>query len=354
MAGNDGRNIDDLDDGQEQILGDSLDGGGGNDGQPAARTVDGNDGTGAVTQPAADADAANTDVLFVDDEGDGTADTGARDDGGALGDDDVTEKSKDDDAQYSKDVRGRIDRERTLRAEAEKNFAAERLAREEADNRARGAQMFAADMALENIESAIKRVEAELLAAKEAGKSADEIKLTRELADLDSRKRTVTDTKARLKTEAEAIETGKAGKDADGKAVLNPLTVRWMDRNKWFMDKRFEEQREMIKAIDAKMVKDGYRANSEAYYIELDRRIHRNMPGLRSAIRKAGFGPRTAAPAQRSGLPGGGTGALPATRLVNGRRQITLTKADRDNMERFGMDPNNKKHCIEYASNKVA
>lgn len=351
MAGKEGRNADDLDDGAVQILGDGGDGGAAPAADSGGDAAGGGQDGGVAAQD--DADLATTDVVFVDESDGGGTDTDtAGDDAGALGGDDAG-KTEDEDTKYSKDVRSRIEREKVLRQEAENRFAAERLAREESDNRARTASMFAADMALENIESAIKRVEAELLAAKEAGKSADEIKLTRELADLDARKRTVSDTKTRLKTEAEAVEAGKAVKTDDGKTVLNPLTVKWQERNPWFADKRFAEQAAMIRGIDQQMVREGFRANSEAYYLELDKRIQRNMPTLRSAIRKAGFGPRPA-PQHRGGLPAGGTGASPAARVVNGRRQITLTKADRENMERFGLNPQNKKDCIAYASNKVA
>ena len=45
---------------------------------------------------------------------------------------------------------------------------------------------------------------------------------------------------------------------------------------------------------------------------------------------------------------GGGAQSAP------GKRTVTLNKADLDNMRRFGLDPTNKAHLREYASNKAA
>lgn len=53
---------------------------------------------------------------------------------------------------------------------------------------------------------------------------------------------------------------------------------RWMDKNDWYDPNGDDEDSQIAKVIDQKMVKEGWNPNSKDYWEELDRRVARRLP----------------------------------------------------------------------------
>jgi len=139
-----------------------------------------------------------------------------------------------------------------------------------------------------------------------------------------------------------------AGTPAAAKPAANPpppKAVAWVDKNKtWFRQPKFSGHTQFVLGVDQQLVKEGYDKNSDSYYEELDRRVDEAFPTLRKAPVK------TVSPV----APAAAGGGAAAPTKPAGKRSITLTKADLENMRTFGLDPSNKAHLQEYARNKVA
>lgn len=119
-----------------------------------------------------------------------------------------------------------------------------------------------------------------------------------------------------------------------------PLALKWVQKNRaWLDNPSFAGQRAFAIAEDSKLVAEGYDKNSPDYYAELDRRVDTAFPTLRKR-----------APSR------GGSPVAPATSVAAKKagKQITLTRADLANMQRFGLDINNKEHLREFARSKRA
>ena len=61
-------------------------------------------------------------------------------------------------------------------------------------------------------------------------------------------------------------------------AELQRQATRWMDRNPWFRPEGDDEDSEIAKVIDQKLVKEGWNPASEEYWEELDRRLQKRLP----------------------------------------------------------------------------
>lgn len=119
--------------------------------------------------------------------------------------------------------------------------------------------------------------------------------------------------------------------------------VKWIETNQtWMKNPQFAGHVQFVRGVDAQIKKEGYDVNSDEYYKELDRRIDEAFPTLRKAPVTSGS---PVAPVSAQGARPAGAGK---------KRSITLTRADLDNMQRYGLDPSNKAHLQEYARNKVA
>jgi hypothetical protein len=53
---------------------------------------------------------------------------------------------------------------------------------------------------------------------------------------------------------------------------------KWMDRNEWYDPAGNDEDSEIAKVIDQKLVKDGWNPNSSEYWSELDKRLQKRLP----------------------------------------------------------------------------
>jgi hypothetical protein len=316
------------------------------------------DGTAVVDQSADDIeveivqDDASGGVVLKDDEDDeagGERIQDTDDTGEELGEDGLTEWEK---KNYSKAMQGRVSRERRLkREEAARADTAEARARK-AEAGQHEARKMAADLALQLTERDISAKEAQLLEAKEGGKSADEIKLQGELDDLRAKKRGIESTVHRLEQEQPAA--------ADAPAA-NPVIERWKGRNRWYGNAKFAAEVGYTTQIDRALAgehKAGafmHAPGTVEYFNELDRRIHKAMPTLRTRIKQEfGGGGSAARPGDRR--PAARAIVAPVSRGAPARsvgaRKVQLNSTDLKNMTDFGLDTKNPAHLKEYALQK--
>lgn len=61
-------------------------------------------------------------------------------------------------------------------------------------------------------------------------------------------------------------------------AELQRQAARWMQRNDWFNPEGSDEDSEIAKIIDQKLVKEGWNPASEDYWEELDKRLSKRLP----------------------------------------------------------------------------
>lgn len=86
------------------------------------------------------------------------------------------------------------------------------------------------------------------------------------------------------------IESLKAVKENSVKATGNNAPAsnaelqkhagRWMERNSWFRPEGDDEDSEIAKVIDQKLVKEGWNPATKEYWKELDRRLQKRLPHL--------------------------------------------------------------------------
>ena len=84
------------------------------------------------------------------------------------------------------------------------------------------------------------------------------------------------------------VENLKAMKDAAVKNVqtaptddnreLQRQASKWMERNSWYDPQGDDEDSEIAKVIDQKLVKEGWNPNQSEYWDELDRRLQKRLP----------------------------------------------------------------------------
>ncbi len=355
MAGGNGQDqldaLDDIDDGEPVVM----------DGGDAGEDGGGKKGGGS------DAGDAGEDLDIVIETGDGAQDGGEGAEGADGGEDGTQSDAGDDGKQadagggeeddlkdVSKSVRSRIERERRIRREVEAERDQERVERAEADRQLRASRKFTTDLVIQNLEFQIKEAQGALKAAKEAGETDKEIEAQTKLNDLQGKRREAEGVKSRIETEEERAKQAGGDQARGARKPANPLTERWMGRNKWFKDEGFAVAAGTVRIIDAQMVREGFRPDSEAYFIELDKRIHREMPQLRSRIRQAGYGPKV--DTGQRGRPQGG--ALPVRTQTQrsataSKTRVVLNQADFRNMERFGLDPKSRADQVAYARSKM-
>lgn len=253
-------------------------------------------------------------------------------------------------ANYSKNVRSRIRREIRLKEDAETREQAERELRVNAQREAHSSQVAYVETSLALMDTKIKETEGKLKAAKEGGKTDDEIAATGELADLKSKRNEIERAQEHLKTQKQAQP--------------NPLVHAWERENRWFGNAEFQPETMAVRSISAQLAQK-YPPNTPEHFREVDRELQRRMPNLAARVRArlgqdairwqgsrngakqdeepARGGPRLAA-------PGGGFGRSNSS----GKRLIELDKSDLEAMRRVRLNPENKEHVLQYAREKAA
>ena len=290
----------------------------------------------------ADEDQAKDDVTADADHGEDAALAGA---GDAAGD---ADELSEDDKGLSKNVQERIRREIRLRKRAveaaDGRAQAEATARQAAEHRMINLELATARMADKTLEVDIKDAKAELVKAQEEGETAKAVDAQQKLNELQIRRREIETLRVGLE---EKVERAKTAPAPGARPMLRPVTTEWMGRNKWFGHEKFGVATAATKAIDTQMVKDGWDPGDPKYYVELDRRLNRELPGLRQRLR--------AETPRQENRPGPGTIVAPARQAPargTSPNRVTLNRADLQNMRNFGMDPANKEHLKEYARSK--
>ena len=130
----------------------------------------------------------------------------------------------------------------------------------------------------------------------------------------------------------------------------------------WWEDPEFRAEKNETIAIDGDLIREGFDPNSAEHYDEMVYRLSQKFPSLevvnpfstrsrRDADDDEDELTRPARTPVRSLSASANRGAAPEGARANGN--VRLNRADIANMERFGMDPENPKHVVEYAANKV-
>lgn len=189
---------------------------------------------------------------------------------------------------------------------------------------------------VEKIEGRISAAKAKLKKATESGDADAIVDATDELTDLKADRKVA---QLRLADDDEPSRVPQSQSQYSAPAPAK----EWLDRNgTWFDRPGYEEESLMARAIDRRLVEEGWSPNSPAYYREMNKRIAaktRIQPqDIGGPARRTTPAPATAAP--RSGAP-----ARKGT--------ITLKAADYQIMRMIGLDPTNKEHLREYARNKA-
>ena len=75
-----------------------------------------------------------------------------------------------------------------------------------------------------------------------------------------------------------AVKTASAPAPSDDNRELQRQAGRWMERNPWYDPQGDDEDSEIAKIIDQKLVKEGWNPNQSEYWEELDRRLQKRLP----------------------------------------------------------------------------
>lgn len=347
----------------------------------------GDDDGGVTHSDAARTDGGSDDSLFADLEGGGKGapagndlevvilddDEGAEAGrGAAADDDDAAGRSFEDDddggevvgedlltaderKNYSKNVQKRIERERRLKRDAELATESERGARLAAERRAYGIERTMVELLVTTLAANITGKTAELRAAKEAGDTDAELKLQEELDELRAKNRDVLTAKARLEQSGPPADVAAA-------ASNNPARSRWLNRNRWFANPEFAAAAAATRAIDQQLAaehtqgKFRHGMQSPEYFAEIERRLHREMPQLRSRIQR-NYGASGQPGTQRLAPVSRSVGTVRSAGAAANTGRVTLDRSDLENMRNFGLntDPRTsegKRDLQQYARTK--
>lgn len=75
-----------------------------------------------------------------------------------------------------------------------------------------------------------------------------------------------------------AVKSTSQPSPADDNRELQRQAAKWMERNSWYDPQGDDEDSEIAKIIDQKLVKEGWNPNQSEYWDELDRRLQKRLP----------------------------------------------------------------------------
>lgn len=320
------------------------------------------------------------------------------------------EGGEDDDRAYSRRVQKRIareraivNRERTLREQAQRELGEERTARQELSERVlrieREGKVVAANTDVKALESQIEALVPQIAAATEAGDTAKALSLQIKLGDLqgdlkvlkfelklrgenariveENERRERERREAAAKRGAPAAEDGLTDEERRAAAKFPRVNRRW-----WNSD---ADAKEAALAIDAEILEEldagdlDFDKYSDEHFEELAQRLHEEFPELE--IRDLDREPyQFDDQAQDLEDRGGARGARRGARVSNNQRQngnrapqgrlgserrvanevemarqgrVVLTEDDFKEMRVFKMDPNNPEHKKAFAKERA-
>lgn len=123
---------------------------------------------------------------------------------------------------------------------------------------------------------------------------------------------------------------------------VNPNAQRWLANNPWFGSREHAIETEAARLIDQQLANEGYHPSTEAYFDELNKRLAAKF----RTVRPNSIKPQPKTPVQTAAPRG------PKPVVKDGK--VTLNRDDFQIMRQFGLDPNEPKHRLEYARQKVA
>lgn len=266
------------------------------------------------------------------------------------GDEGDEEISRDD--RYSKNVRGRIGRERRVTrreraraddAEAENVRLRKQLKKAKSGNKE--------DAGLEQ-DRQIKSLEQQLEDAIENGKTKDQVRLSSELLDLKAEK-----IAAKYVVDDDDDEDDDPPARPPTRTLASENTDDWKDKHSsWYGRPGFERFTRSANALDKEIHAEGYSAEDEDYFEELDGRLKKKFPQLfdedgepaQNVSRKS----RKAKRSDKRSPVGAADDASRNPRPRSDSSKVIIGKTEQINMRRFGLDPDNPNHVHEYALNK--
>lgn len=248
--------------------------------------------------------AADVQRQDVDARRDEPADRSARDDDNQ--DDDRTDRDRDPprrrdetDDDYSRRVRGRINRERALRLRSDRRVDELTIANGEMRTRlaklerTQKAQDITGDATkkLSEINAKIEALKVKMKTALEGGDTAIQLDLNIEMADLIAEKKIIEKRSEFLaneaRTAAEAADAGGQDDPNPEQARINRAVAKWRTQNRnWFNLRRFSDVRTDAVELDKQLrheVSDGkvdMQEYSDEYFVELSARLKELYPDL--------------------------------------------------------------------------
>lgn len=255
-------------------------------------------------------------------------------------------------AQPSKAWSKRLAREKRLREESEANLAdaLKRIAAVEKTQQVNASESEY-NSAKADLDDQIVEVRAKLKLAMENGSAEEQLTLTEELGDL----------KSELRSKKEKFESAKAAVAATKDAGASPIVARrvtaWLRKHpRYGTDKVFQG---FVKAADRAVADDGFSAETEEYYEELDRRVKERYPEEYKGAKKKETEERKNPPV-RSKHPSASfrRDNTVATKTKGGFKmrgsKVQLSDRQKQNMRNFGMDPTSTNDVREYVTNNLS
>lgn len=191
-------------------------------------------------------------------------------------------------------------------------------------------------------------VRAKLKAAKEAGNTDDEMRLTEEMAEI----------KADLKAQEIMAENAKQADETAPAVKRQPRLARqWLRKHqRYHTDQAFQS---FVKVIDRQVAAEGYDANSDEYWEELDSRVKGRFPEEYGKVKRRNNDDtpqRRRHPARGSEGDDSPSGGKRRDRdgFVRRGSKVVLTPRQLKNMSRFGLDPDSDEDRKAYVRENMS
>lgn len=266
-----------------------------------------------------------------------------------------------------------IQRERQQRGESERKWLAQQEALEQqvidAEKRSVRAQRDSFKLAIDGIDVRIATAREALKYARQEDDVGTQTDLEDHLRQLREMRSKIETNMGQLPEEAAldrayqdhvAKRRQSAGAQAsDDVQPLNDRAARWIKANPWMSDASKAPAKKSVREVDQALVAEGYDPNSDAYFVELSRRVAKRHPDIKVAD-LSGRGPgqsgtRPQAPGRQASSPPVASTRSVAPGAPNNktRTRIELDGTDRSMMQRLGIDMSNKAAVQRYAKEKL-
>jgi hypothetical protein len=254
------------------------------------------------------------------------------------------EEEDDDTDSYSDRVKKRIRREkkRSDRLQNQLSETEARLARLESRWEAEADEKKLSETR-EKIEQSLTDLRAQKREALEEGDTDKLLEIDEKIFDLraDLRNAETKATEARQRLE----ENRRSGEVIDGIDLGKlPKQARdWINEHPQFRtDEKF---RRAVLAADNYLTAKGLNHQSKDYWQKLEREVAEDFPRY--------FKKKATVRRKPASVTAGSKGTSMSEKASKARGKVRITAEDKRNMERFGLDPNNRDHLREFAAAKL-